>query len=263
MQGGAGPTDVGIARCRSVSADNSRLYNMAEPKFRLPVGGFEQIGRILRSYLRAAKGQPGVAVGLDDVARRAAMNRTAVSGNNAFLASLGVIEGGNNKQLTPLGVTAALTLEHPNTPDAHQAWMAVIESSPDLERIVDAVRIRKGMNEDALLSHIVLTAGVPKTARTLTGARTIVDLLEFAGVLHESDGTFTIAPADGLETLTTTGLATPTVLEPPLASVGPLNVSAGVGRVALNIHLWVNAKDTDLEDLADELKQFLGRLADT
>jgi hypothetical protein len=242
---------------------------MAEATLRLPVASFEQISRILHSYLLAAKRQAGVATKLDDVAQRAAMNKTAVSGNNAFLSSLGLIQGGNNKELTPLGLRAALTLDHPNTPEAREAWNAVIEASPDLERILDAVRIRKGMNEDALLSHIVLTAGVPKTARSLTGARTIVDLLEFGGVLQERDGTFTAIPTDVYDVLTVTGTNVPSVAE---ATEGPVATAGGAGRSArvggaggftVNVHLWVNAKETDLEELADELKQFISRLAGT
>src|SRR5439155_8912526 len=189
---------------------------MAEPALRLPVAGFDQISRILRAYLSAAKGVAGVPIKLDDVAKRAAMNKTGVSANNAFLTSLGLIEGGNNKQLTELGLQAALTLDHPGTPEAVNAWGDVMSASPDLERIVDAVRIRRGMDEDSLLSHIVLTAGVPKTSRWLTGARTVVDILEFAGVVEESDGTFTVrTPSDALG---------------GVASVGPIDTRESEAR---------------------------------
>ena len=141
---------------------------MAESTFRLPIAGFEGIARILRAYLGATRNTAGVPVKLDDVAKRAAMNPTAVSGNNAFLSSLGLVEGGHGKALTALGLPAALALDHPGTTEAFSAWRSVVEASPDLERVVDAVRIRRGMDTDALLSHIVLTAGVPKTARSLT-----------------------------------------------------------------------------------------------
>jgi hypothetical protein len=56
---------------------------------------------------------------------------------------------GNAKRLTPLGARAALVLDHPEVPEAHAAWTEVVENSPDLERIVDAVRIRQGMDEEA------------------------------------------------------------------------------------------------------------------
>src|ERR1041385_7002515 len=107
---------------------------MAEATLRLPVAGFEQISRILRAYVAAARRKAFYPVKLDDVAHRAALNRTVVSANNAFLASLGLIEGGNNKQLTERGLQAALTLDHPGTADALRAWASVVESSPELER---------------------------------------------------------------------------------------------------------------------------------
>lgn len=239
---------------------------MAETTFRLPVAGFEQIQRILSAYLSAAKGNAGTPVKLDDVAKRAVMNKTGVSGNHAFLASLGLIEGGNNKSLTPIGLKAALTTEHPGTPEAYDAWTNVIEQSPDLERVVDAVRIRKGMNEDALLSHIVLMAGVPKTNRNLTGARTIVDILEFAGVLRESDGTFSVAaPPDvvfdegvSATKVTTSGLEAVSGGRTPVRSFG-----SGASNVVVNVHVWVNANEANFEELADEIKQFLSRLSET
>jgi hypothetical protein len=240
---------------------------VAEPTFRLPVAGFEQISRILRSYLAASKATASVPVKLDDVAKRAAMSKTAVSGNNAFLASLGLIEGGNNKQLTDLGLRAALTLDHPATPEAYRAWTDVIEASPDLERVVDAVRIRKGMDEDALLSHIVLTAGAPKTARTLTGARTIVDILEFAGVVNESEGTFSVTSPEIYETLTATDTGMQSVAGDVVegASSPEVRISRGLPAspgATLNVHVWVNAKEADFEALADELKAFLSKLAE-
>lgn len=231
---------------------------MAEPTFRLPVAGFEQIARILKAYVGASKGIPFTPVKLDDVAKRAAISKPAVSGNNAFLASLNLIEGGNNKQLTHRGLRAALTLDHPGTPEAFEAWTDVIEASPDLERVLDAVRIRRGMDEDALLSHIVLTAGVPKTARSLTGAHTIVEVLEFAGVLRESEGTFRVeTPAEASDRSTT-----PEVEAVPSLSIQPSR-STAASRVALNVHIWVSAKDVDFDELADELKQLLSRLSET
>lgn len=236
---------------------------MADSTFRLPVAGFEQISRILRAYLAASKHAAGVPVKLDDVSKRAAMNKTIVSGNNAFLASLGLIEGGNSKSLTDRGLQAALTLDHPETAEAFKAWGEVIEESADLERVVDAVRIRKGMDEDALLSHIVLTAGVPKTARSLTGARTVIDIIEFAGLLDESDGTFSAtSPRYG----EAPGPAAERLVESIGDTSGARGASASLregARAVVNVHIWVNAKDADLAEFADELKELLSKLSES
>ena len=199
------------------------------------------------------------------------MNKTAVSGNNAFFASIGLIEGGNNKHLTDKGLRAALTLDHPGTPEAFDAWRNVIEGSTDLERIVDAIRIRKGMDEDALLSHIVLTAGVPKTARWITGARTIVDILEFAGVVEESEGRIRARTLPELEDsgtvtmrLTPSGgefVTEPSAKETSTVTAEP-SVRSGTARLVVNVHIWVSAADVDFEHLSTDLKKLLTTLTE-
>ncbi len=157
---------------------------------RLPDAGFEVIVRILKAYLAAAKGQAGTPVKLDDVVKRAGGGRTQVSGQNAFLATLGVITGGNAKELTRTGRRLGLAVDHPESDEYVAAWREAIEQSDDLGGIVDSVRVRKEMTTDALLSHIVLTAGVAKNNRSLTGARTVIEVLKAGGALTEADGTF-------------------------------------------------------------------------
>ncbi len=160
---------------------------MPDDTLRLPVGSFEIIQRILAAY--ATLGQRG-PVKLKDVAERTAMQATAVSGNHAFLESIGIIDGGKQKSLTELGRRVAVATTHAGTLEARNAWSMVVAASDHLQKIVDAVRIRQGMKEDALTTHIVVTAGVPKSTRALTGARTVLDLLREAGVIEEIDGTF-------------------------------------------------------------------------
>lgn len=162
---------------------------------RLPDAGFDVIIRILKAYLSVAKGQAGTPVKLDDVVRRAGGGRTQVSGQNGFLGTLGLITGGHGKQLTPTGRRLALAVDHPNTEEWVAAWRESVEQSDDLVGIVDSVKVRKEMTTDALLSHIVLTAGVAKSNRSLTGARTVIEVLKAAGVLQEADGTFRAGPA--------------------------------------------------------------------
>src|SRR5699024_5457611 len=82
----------------------------------------------------------------------------------------------------------------PESDEYVAAWREAIEQSDDLGGIVDSVRVRKEMTTDALLSHIVLTAGVAKNNRSLTGARTVIEVLKAGGVLTEADGTFRASP---------------------------------------------------------------------
>jgi hypothetical protein len=233
---------------------------MAEATFRLPESGFEQVRRILQAYHSAARGSTETPVSLDDLVKRTAINRTAVSSNNAFLLSLGLIEGGNAKRLTPLGVRAALVLDHEGAPEAQEAWKEVVENS-ELERIVDAVRIRQGMDEDALLSHIVLTAGVPKTSRWLTGARTVVDLLQFSGLLVEKDGLFKTPPATEPEPVTHTREASPVDATSVRVTEPTTIMRTTNAGIVVNVHVWVNASEADFAHLADDLKEFLAKLS--
>ncbi|MGD0167812.1 MAG: hypothetical protein ABSC51_11105 [Gaiellaceae bacterium] len=237
---------------------------MEETALRLPELGFEQISRILKAYHSAARGSTETPVTLSQLVKRTAMNRSVVSSNNGFFVSLGLIEGGNAKRLTPLGVRAAIALDHPGARDAQTVWRTVVENS-ELEQIVDAIRIRQGMDEEALLSHIVLTAGVPKTSRWLTGARTIVDLLEFAGLLIETDGLFrtsqdsSVGGTSATSPAVTTGDRTRVSVSEPVAIA---RMTAAPGMV-VNVHVWVDSREADFDALAVELKEFLAKLTTT
>ena len=67
-------------------------------------------------------------------------------------------------------------------------WRAVIESNDFLQKVVAAVRIRKGMDESSLESHVAYTAGQPKTPQVATGAGAVVEILKNAGLLKEEGG---------------------------------------------------------------------------
>jgi hypothetical protein len=243
---------------------------MADRGLRLPDAGFEVILRILKAYLAAAKNQAGVPVKLDDVVRRAGGGRTQVSGQNGFLASVGLIEGGNTKQLTELGRRVALAADHPASPEWGRAFADVVDSSDDLAGIVDSVRVRKEMTLDDLVSHIVLTAGVAKNSRSLTGARTVLEVLKAGGAITEADGTLRAAaprPADDTETNAHTmppeQRAPADTAVPPIASRshGPTSMQLpSPAGAPIHIHVWLNASGTEAGDVADVLREFLEKL---
>lgn len=236
---------------------------MAPPRgLRLPTAGFETILRILRAYLSAAKNEAGTSVRLDDVVKRAGGARTLVSAQNAFLASLGLIEGGNAKRLTDRGRRLALAADHPDTPEWHEAWSEVVENSEELAGVVDSVRIRREMTQDDLVSHIVLTAGVPKNASSLRGARTVLEILKAAGAINESDGTFRpVASVDTPEPKTSTG-GEP--LRQPIASPSPSEAPQGIpagghtSAVTVHVHVWVGGADED--DLPERIRAIIEKL---
>jgi hypothetical protein len=225
---------------------------MTERGLRLPTAGFEVITRILKAYLAASRNQAGTPVKLDDVVRRAGGGRTQVSGQNGFLASIGLIEGGNAKALTDLGRRVALAADHQGQPAWIQAWREVIASSEDLTGIVDSVRVRREMTTDDLLSHIVLTAGVPKTNRSLTGARTVIDVLQSGQAVVEHDGTYEAAPV----VEATSDLGPSPATETPDGSGAAAQPDSSELRtgpdthLTVHVHVWLSEQDLDAESAA-------------
>ena len=228
---------------------------MADADFRLPSSSFEAIQRILESYV-ASRGPAK----LDDVAQRAAMGRTQVSGNNAFLTSINLIEGGNIKSLTELGRDVGLATSYPGSPEYTNAWRKVVESSEHLQKIVDAVRIRRGMTTEALETHILLTAGIPKSTTALTGARAIVDLLRAAGRIVESDGTITVSSAPDEDDLRPSLLSTaqpPVEHQPAAAAISRSNVT---GEITVNLTINIAVDAASIAELPDQLLELLKKL---
>lgn len=231
---------------------------------RLPTAGFETILTILRAYLAAAKNEAGTPVRLDDVVKRAGGARTQVSAQNAFLASLGLIEGGNAKRLTELGRRLALAADHPDSPEWQDAWRETAESSEELSGVIDSVRIRREMTQDDLVSHIVLTAGVAKSGPTIRGARTVLEILQAAGTIAEIDGTF--RPVDVRESTSQPSdqqTAQPVAASPPGEKPDGTRDDGAAARVAPNltvhVHVWVG-DSAAVDALPDRLRAIIENL---
>ncbi len=247
---------------------------MAERGLRLPDAGFEVILRILKAYLAAARNQAGVSVRLDDLVKRAGGSRSQISGQNAFLVSLGLISGGNAKELTELGRQVALAADSPDLPEWRQGWGEALEHSDDLVGVIDSVRIRREMTADDLISHIVLTAGVAKNSRSITGARTVIEVLKAAGSITESDGTFraadraqTTEPSDWdsqrWHTTVEGGRPQPHDVDPPGPNKAPARPEAVPARqpVTIHIHVWINDSDDPTQDVGEKVKAIVDNLA--
>ncbi len=155
---------------------------MAE-EFPVPGSSYKELIKIIQGY-----GRIGAEASLADVAQLTAMNETVISANNKFLIAIGVVKGGKKKAITPMGAELATALEH-NLPEEIAAkWRTVIDDTDFLQKVIAAVRIRKGMDESSLESHVAYSAGQPKTPGVATGARTVVDILTAAGLLKEESG---------------------------------------------------------------------------
>lgn len=234
---------------------------MAEEKFKLPDSSYDELVKIIRAYGRTNK-----AVPLKEVTRISGVPLTVVSGNNGFLLSIGVIEGGKAKAPTQLGAKLAMALEHEMPEEIERAWRDVVRSSDFLAKMLAAIKIRKGMDAATLQGHIAYSAGEPRTQRTMTGANAVIDVLRAAGLVKEEDGRITATelpeqpPTDAEEWPSEPGLRSsgialpPTVLQPP------------GGSVSVHIEIRVEVKPGELEGLGAKLRkvveEFSGRASD-
>src|SRR5262245_15743916 len=106
---------------------------MADAGFPLPVSSYKELVKIIQGY-----GRVGTEATLADVARLAVMNENTVSGNNAFLLAIGVIQGGKKKAITSLGADLARALEHEESlpEEAASKWRAVVDANDFLQNVI-------------------------------------------------------------------------------------------------------------------------------
>jgi hypothetical protein len=157
--------------------------------FPLPTSSYRELTRIIGAYGKVPENSVPA-----DVGRIIGINESIVSANNGFLKAAGVIQGGRKKTMTAAGMALAAAYEYDRVEEIASTWRSLVESNDFLQKIVAAVRIRKGMDESSLDAHVAYSAGQPKTPRALTGAGTVVEILKVAGVLREEGGNLVAAP---------------------------------------------------------------------
>jgi hypothetical protein len=228
---------------------------MAE-EFPLPGSSYKELAKIIQGY-----GRIGGEASLADVAKLTAMNETGISANNKFLVAIGVVKGGKKKAITPIGAELATALEHNLIEEAAAKWRAVVDATDFLQKVIAAVRIRKGMDESSLESHVAYSAGQPKTPAVATGARTVVDILTAAGLLKDESGTL-IATTPEPRPIPETVEKSLSISDSLSMSDSPLVQrsfarSTRIGGVQLNIDVTVQCTPKDLDDLGHKLRKVL------
>jgi hypothetical protein len=231
---------------------------MAEETFRLPKSSYDELVKIIQAY-----GNSGQAVNLDEVARTAVMDTTIISRNNAFLMSVGIIEGGRAKGITGKGRPLAQALHYNVVEDIATQWREVVNANDFLQKMVTAVRIRGGMEESALQSHIAYSAGESKSPHVMAGAGAVVQILKVSGLVKEQDGKLIAGPP-------TTGVSfiklAADLKQPektgPSAVVG---VSAELvpqtSNLGVSIQIQIQCTAAEIPDLAPKLRKMLKELS--
>jgi hypothetical protein len=160
-----------------------------EDEIKLPGSSFDEIGKIVQAYSSANR-----PMSLGDVSKRTGIHPTVVSRNNGFLLSVGIVEGGKSKAITPLGRRLGHALSHNLDSETAVILREVVEASGFLRNVVGAVRIRRGMDDGALKSHIAYSAGQSKSQSVMTGTGAILELLRRAKLIEEHEGKYIASP---------------------------------------------------------------------
>jgi len=236
-------------------------------EFNLPGSSYPELSKIIQGY--ASLGKPSSR---GDVSKAIGIDPTTISRNAKFLVSIGLLEGGNNKSPTSLGTVLGNALTHDQKDEVRRLWAQVVQDDEFLKGIVSAIRIRKGMDENALKSHIAYSAGAKKGAGTTTGCGTIIEVLREADAVREEDGKLVAqlssqppAPSSDQESpAAPTNFAQHTKAPAPVnassvANVAqvPIAASTASGGLAISINIEVACDAADLDTLGKKLRQII------
>lgn len=234
---------------------------MAEEGFKLPASSYEELTKIIMGY---GKSKEPIAPGA--ISRLTGQNEDQISKNNPFLVSIGVVKGGKKKVATELGFGLARALEHDMPDEIVKNWRDVVLANDFLQKILSAIKIRKGMDAPTLQAHVAYSAGQPKTPRVLTGAKTVTDILRAAGLIAEDDGKFTVGStgvattepvdirvADAMQVTHKglPGLQQPTFIDKRIPEAG----------MGISIQIQIQCTASEVEGLGVKLKQLIRDLS--
>ena len=152
-------------------------------QFKLPGSSWVEVNKIIKGYAELNKPSSIAAI-----SKAVGMSPTTVSRNSNFLISIGVIEPGAKKAPTEIGKRLGMALMHEAEDEVKQTLFEIVAETEFLKNLVGAVRIRKGMDDSTLKSHIAYSADAKKNSYTTAGAGTIAEILKLSGHLKDEDG---------------------------------------------------------------------------
>ncbi|MFL5738228.1 MAG: hypothetical protein ACJ76P_12960, partial [Actinomycetota bacterium] len=165
---------------------------MADEKFRLPGTSYDELMKIISAYASLDREASAAEVG-----NMTGKHETNISRNNGFLTAMGIIEGAQRgKRVTEDGKALGLAYEYNQAHEIALQWRSLCMRNDFTQKVLSAVRVRRGMDRSTLTSHIAYTAGQQKTKATAAGANCFVDILQTASLLREENGKFTALSAD-------------------------------------------------------------------
>lgn len=231
---------------------------MAEETFRLPKSSYDELIKIIQAY-----GNSGEAANLDELAQASAMDKTIISRNNAFLVSVGIIEGGRAKGVTGKGRSLAQALHYNVVEDIASRWREIVNANEFLQKMVGAVRIRGGMEDSALQSHIAYSAGETRSPGVMAGAGAVVQILKVASVVKEQDGKLVAEPptSDVAFMKIAGDIKEPEKRKPsPVAGV-TAEIAPQTSNLGVSVQIQIQCTAAELPDLAPKLRAMLKELS--
>lgn len=234
---------------------------MPEEKFRLPGSSYEELAKIIKGY-----GHLVSPVTPQEVGSLVGMHHTIVSRSNAFLVAIGVLEGGKKKRITDQGKSLRIALEHEISEQISRSWREIVMANEFLQKIVSAVKVRKGMEDSTLKSHVAYSAGQSKTGLVMTGAGAIIEILKLAGVLLEEDGKLVTAvgeiPTPYEPSLPSTEFASRQEALSRKSPTGVLDMPPVVREgTAITIQIQIQCSANEVESLAPKLRALLKEIS--
>jgi hypothetical protein len=235
---------------------------MSDEKFKLPQSSYEELSKVIKAYGHLFEPKP-----LDEISKFIGLNRTIISGNAGFLVGVGILEPGAKKVPTANGRKLAHALEH-NMPDEIRTWWRQIVSGNDfLTRLLAAIRIRSGMDQQTLEAHIAYSAGQPKKPQFMTGARTVIDILRAAELIKEVDGKYMADYAQSAlaEPTAATDIQSAPNLDAAMQRPAETVVSSALATVqsglSVRIQININCTPAEMPSLGIHLKKLMEELS--
>ncbi|MBL1268427.1 MAG: hypothetical protein COA87_018175 [Halomonas sp.] len=237
---------------------------MTAEKFKLPSSSYEELTKIIKAY-----GHFSAPAELGEVSKLIGMDPTVISRNVGFLLELAILEPGRKKTVTSVGRNLAQALEHEMPDEIRKNWRDIVSETEFLNKLITSIKIRNGMEEGTLQSHIAFSAGQPKKPAVMTGARTVVDILRASELIREQDGKIILAKIEEeseseSEKLKSTAsdFHQPTrplsfVSHPQVSKVVAEESYSGNPQIKININVTVDCSAEDLDTLGEKLNRII------
>jgi hypothetical protein len=235
---------------------------MSDEKFKLPQSSYEELTKVIKAYGHFSEPTP-----LDEISRFIGLHTTIISRNAGFLIGLGILEAGKRKVPTTNGRKLAHALEHNMPDEIRRWWRQIVSANEFLTRLLAAIRIRSGMDQQTLEAHIAYSAGQPKRPQFMTGARTIIDILRAAELVKEVDGNYIAeqdqsavsesTPTREIPSVPTADTTTQRPVGTVVSSALPTVQSGLVIRIQINI----NCTAAEVPSLGQHIKKLIDELS--